>query len=220
MKKSPRILRVVGVVAYLVAAQAGFSASTFVTSVGRGQTGFLLGDTKPFAATMIYRWEVDTPGDYFSVDTLGQSDWYITPSLGLQPDLVWWPDVGMTVRDLVISLENETGNLTFARTETINASWPGGDGISGYIPITGVGTFTAINFTLNFDNVAPSLIGVMVTSEVGNSSYYASSFGISGSDGQSGYASATVVPEPSSGVLLVLGIGGVIALRRVGRKAD
>ena len=219
MKKSPRILRVVGVVGYLVAAQTGFSASTFVASVYPGQTDFSLGGYhQPFAATMIYRWEVYTPGDYFSVDTLGQSDWYITPSLGLQPDLVWWPDVGMKVRDLIISLENETGNLTFARTETINASWPGGDGILRYTPITGVGTFTAINFTLNFDNVAPSLIGEMVTSDVGNSSYYASSFSINGPDGLGGYASATVVPEPSSGVLLVLGIGGVIALRRCRRS--
>ena len=30
----------------------------------------------------------------------------------------------------------------------------------------------------------------------------------------------TAVPEPSSGALMVLGIGGVIALRRIGRKAD
>jgi len=110
--------------------------------------------------------------------------------------------------------ENKTGNLTFAQTETINASWPGGDGISRWSTITGVGTFTAINFTLNFDNVAPSLIGEMVTSDVGNSSYYGSSFSISGSDGEGGQALASVVPEPSSGVLLVLGIGGVIALRR------
>ena len=163
---------------------------------------------------MIYRWEVE-PGDYFSVDTLGQTDWLIMPSLGLQPD---W--LVMTVRDLTISLENETGNLNFARTEMINAPWAGGDGFSSIIPVTGAGTFTAINFTLNFDNVAPRFIGRPVDSLVGWSSYYSSSFSISGSDGQGGYALASVVPEPSSGALMVLGIGGIIALRRTGRKAD
>jgi len=164
---------------------------------------------------MIYRWEVE-PGNYFSVDTFGQTDWYIMPSLGLQPD---W--LVMTVRDLTISLENETGNLNFSRTEMINAPWGGGDGFSGIIPVTGAGTFTAINFTLKFDNVDPSYIGLSVNSSVGWSSYFSSGFGISGSDGQGGYSSlATVVPEPSSGALMVLGIGGVIALRRIGRKAD
>ena len=219
MRISPKIFQVVGAVAYLVTAQTGFSASTFVGLARPSDNGafYLGGGTQPFATTMVYRWEVE-PGDYFSVDTFGQADWVITTGLGLQPDWVWWPDVGMKVRDLIIYLENETGNLTFARTENINDSWPGGDGINRYIPITGAGTFTAINFTLNFDYVDPSFIGLPVDSSVGWSSYSSSSFGISGPDGQGGYALATVVPEPSSGVLLVLGIGGVIALRRCRRS--
>ena len=199
----------------MIAAQTGFSASTFVGLARSVDNGFFqVGETQPFASTMIYRWEVE-PGNYFSVDTLGQTDWLIMPSLGLQPD---W--LVMTVRDLTISLENETGNLNFARTEMINAPWAGGDGFSSIIPVTGAGTFTAINFTLNFDNVNPSYIGLSVDSSVGWSSYYSSSFSISGSDGQGGYAIATVVPEPSSGALMVLGIGVVIALRRIRRKAD
>ena len=215
MRISLKIFQVVGAAAYLIAAQTGFSASTFVGLARSVDNGFFqVGETQPFASTMIYRWEV-LAGDYFSVDTLGQTDWLIMPSLGLQPD---W--LVMTVRDLTISLENETGNLNFARTEMINAPWAGGDGFSSIIPVTGAGTFTAINFTLNFDNVNPSYIGLSVNSSVGWSSYYSSSFSISGSDGQGGYALATVVPEPSSGALMVLGIGGVIALRRIGRKAD
>ena len=106
----------VGAVAYLVTTQAGFSASTFVGLARSFDNGlFQVGEIQPFASTMIYRWEVE-PGNYFSVDTLGQTDWYIMPSLGLQPD---W--LVMTVRDLTISLENETGNLNFSRTEMINA---------------------------------------------------------------------------------------------------
>ena len=154
MRISPKIFRVVGAVAYLVTTQAGFSASTFVGLARSFDNGlFQVGEIQPFASTMIYRWEVE-PGNYFSVDTLGQTDWYIMPSLGLQPD---W--LVMTVRDLTISLENETGNLNFSRTEMINAPWGGGDGFFGIIPVTGAGTFTAINFTLNFDNVDPSYIG-------------------------------------------------------------
>lgn len=209
MRISPKIFRVVGAVAYLVTTQTGFSASTFVGLARSFDNGFFqVGETQPFASTMIYRWEVE-PGNYFSVDTLGQTDWYIMPSLGLQPD---W--LVMTVRDLTISLENETGNLNFSRTEMINAPWGGGDGFSGIIPVTGAGTFTAINFTLNFDNVDPSYIGLLVISSIGWSSYSSSSFSISGSDGQGGYSLATVVPEPSSGALMVLGIGGLAALRR------
>ena len=223
MKISPKIFQVVGAVAYLVTAQTGFSASTFVGLARPSDNGaFYVGETQPFASTMIYRWEVE-PGNYFSVDTLGQTDWYIMPGLGLKDwdDETWLNNDGIvTILNLTISLENETGNLAFARTEMINALWPGGGGFSSIIPVTGAGTFTAINFTLNFDNVAPRFIGRPVDSLVGWSSYYSSSLSISGSDGQGGYALATVVPEPSSGVLLVLGIGGVIALRRIGRKAD
>ena len=219
MRISPKIFQVVGAVAYLVAAQMGFSASTVVGLARPSDNGafYLDGGTQPFATTMVYRWEVE-PGNYFSVDTFGQTDWYINLALGLYQDWVWLPPV-MTVRDLTISLEeDETGNLTFDRTENINAPWPGEDGIIRYIPITGAGTFTAINFTLNFDNVDPSFIGLPVDSSVGWSSYSSSSFGISGPDGQGGYARGVVVPEPSSGALMVLGIGGVIALRRCRRS--
>jgi hypothetical protein len=205
---------VVGAVAYLVTAQTGFSASTFVGLARPSDNGaFNLMDTQPFATTMIYRWEVE-PGNYFSVDTLGETDWTIGAGLGLGEEGLGLPPV-MTVLDLTISLENETGNLTFARTENINAPWPDEDGIPVAITITGAGTFTAISFTLNFDNVDPSFIGRPVVSEQG-AYYWPSMLSIGGSSGGMG----VVVPEPSIGALMVLGIGGVIALRRIGRKAD
>jgi hypothetical protein len=218
---SLKVFQVVGAVAYLVAAQAGFSASTFVGLARSFDNGvFYLGGTQPFSTSMVYRWEVE-PGNYLSVDTLGQTDWYIMPGLGLKDwdDERWLNNDGIvTILNLTISIENETGNLNFARTETINTLWPGGDGFGSFIPVTGAGTFTAINFTLTFDNVAPIYIGRPVDPLTGWSSYSPSSFSIGGSDGQGGYALATVVPEPSSGVLMVLGIGGVIALRRCRRS--
>jgi hypothetical protein len=201
---------VVGAVAYWVTAHTGFSASTFVGLARPSDNGaFYLLDTQPFATTMIYRWEVE-PGNYFSVDTLGETDWTIGAGLGLDEEWVWLPPV-MTVLDLTISLENETGNLTFARTENINAPWPDENGIPVAITITGAGTFTAISFTLNFDNVDPSFIGRPVVSEQGG--YWPSMLSIGGSSG-----GAVVVPEPSIGALMVFGIGGVIALRRCRRS--
>lgn len=220
MRISPKIFQVVGAVAYLVTAQTGFSASTFVGLARPSDNGAFYLDisTQPFAATMIYRWEVE-PGNYFSVDTFGQTDWTIGVGLGLRSSIrseEWvWSSPGITVRDLTISLENETGNLFFDQTENINAPWPDEYGVGRSIPITGAGTFTAISFTFNFDNVDPSFIGRPVTSEQG---YWSSALGFSGSDGQGGSAMATVVPEPSSGALMVLGIGGVIALRRCRRS--
>ena len=197
-------------------ANSGFSESTFygVGVPGMTQFGIAYGTIldhtgnrvfSPFAAEMKFRWDVTDPGDYFSLNTPGPS-WSgtITGSLGIQNNDSPYVPNGFTLRDLAISLENETGNLSFDRLITYNSPWPGGDGISLYIPITGAGTFTAITFTVGFDNPPPASLGTPVTFDVGNSSYSASSFSIFGDDGT--YA-ISVVPEPSALSLLAVGLG-------------
>ena len=202
-------------------AQMGCSSSllagTFVGGGNLGDTYFPTPEAQAYAyfdASMNYRWEVSTPGNVFSIDTLGLDGWKIEGGFGLGYDTI--PIGTLTLRDLTISLENETGNLTFDRTVAKNVLWPSEIFI---IPILGAGTFTAITFTLNFENFDPNWIGQTNV----QSSYAAdpgfpdmrnfSSWQAYGPDGQGGTGYLTVVPEPSSGVLLVLGIGGVIALR-------
>ena len=221
-------------VACLGIAQMGYSSSlltgTFVGG-GNGDAVVDLGDTyfstpeaqasAYFAASMNYRWEVSTPGNVFSIDTLDLDGWKIEGGFGLGYDII--PTGTLTLRDLTISLENETGTLTFARTVVRNVLWPSE---LFTIPISGAGTFTAITFTLNFENFDPNWIGqTLVESNYGEDPENPtwprnfSSWRGYGPDGQEGTGYLTVVPEPSSGVLLVLGIGGVIALRRCRRSA-
>ena len=245
MKTSVKVFRVVAVVACLGIAQIGYSSSlltgTFMerdengnrTGYGRGYGGAVdsvvdLGDYSfethmswaNFDASMNYRWEVSTPGDVFSVDTLGLAGWNIHGNFGLGHDEI--PLGTLTLRDLTISLENETGSLAFNRTVVRNALWPSEQFV---IPIAGAGTFTAITFTLNFENYDPSWIGATTVistyaEDPENPQWprYWSNWVGMGPDGQEGTGFVTVVPEPSSGVLLVLGIGGVIALRRCRRS--
>ena len=70
-------------------------------------------------------------------------------------------------------------------------------------------------------SVAPAGDLLWKLSDIDTSPFYEFSFGSWGGPAPSNMEmKITAVPEPSAGVLLMLGIGGVIALRRIGRKAD
>jgi hypothetical protein len=149
---------------------------------------------------MVFKWQVSSPEEYFSVDTRGE-EWFISAQLGMQQNGPPGTPDGLTLRDMTITLEGETGNLSFDPITPINSTWPGVDGYRPLIPITGVGTFTAISFKLGFQDVPPDRLGVSVESVNGASPDTPSNFGIGGDAG-----SVIVVPEPSTLASLVVGL--------------
>ena len=127
-----------------------FATNTFFAGARPGATTFYWEGEAKFAADMVFKSQVDLPGTYFSVNTLGGT-WDIGAYLGIKGWEALDTPEGLTVRDMTISLENETGNLIFDRLVPLNTVWPGSeDGIIFSTPITGQGTFTAISFTLGF----------------------------------------------------------------------
>lgn len=187
-----------------------FAESIFLGEASLGDMTFFVGEIRPFAADMVFKWQVASPQEYFSVDTQGQ-EWYIQGQLGMQRfDPPYAPE-GLTLRDMTINLAGETGNLIFDRFISINSTWPGVDGYWPFIPITGAGSFTSISFRLGFENVPLGILGVPVESVVGASNYYGSSFSIGGDEG-----SVVVVPEPSTYAMALAGLacGGYSIVRR------
>ena len=177
-----------------------FAESVFLGGAQLGDTAFFVLEFQPFATDMVFKWQVSSPDEYFFVDTQGE-EWFISAQLGMQrnsPPAV--PD-GLTLRDMTITLEGETGNLSFDPITLINSTWPGVDGYLPFIPITGVGTFTAISFKLGFQDVPPDRLGVSVESVNGASPDTPSSFYIAGEGG-----SVIVVPEPSTYAMALAGL--------------
>jgi hypothetical protein len=187
-----------------------FAESVFLGGAQLGDTGFYVSDFQPFAADMVFKWQVSSPDEYFFVDTQGE-EWTIQGQLGMQRFSPPYAPDGLTLRDMAITLEGETGNLIFDRLTLINSTWPGVDGYWPFIPITGVGTFHSISFTLGFQDVPPDRLGVTVESIVGASSYLPSSFFINCEAG-----SVIVVPEPSAYAMALAGLacGGYSIFRR------
>ena len=92
---------------------------------------------------------------------------------------------------------------------------------NSYWSISGQGTFSSISFSVIYDGVGSGAAGVPFISEVWTTATpYLPVFGVSdpdvdGSGATSGFL--TVVPEPSALSLLAIGLGGLVALRRVRR---
>jgi hypothetical protein len=207
------VRRFLCLLAVLVIPQPIFATNTFFAGARVGDTTFYWGDSANFAASMVFKYQVDLPGTYFSVNTLGQT-WNIYAELGIKGWEALDTPEGLTVRDMTISLEDSTGELIFDQLVSLNTVWPGGeDGISFSTPITGQGTFTAISFTLGFESVPPSTVGAIVYPLWG-SSYLSSAFGINGYDGLGDPGYMTVIPEPSALSLLAVGLGGLAMMRR------
>jgi len=207
------VKQVLCLLAVLVSPHPIFATNTFFAGARPGATTFYWEGEANFAANMVFKCQVDLPGTYFSVNTLGGT-WDIYAELGIIGRGALPSPEGLTVRDMTISLENETGNLIFDRLVSLNTVWPGGeDGIIFSTPITGQGTFTAISFTLGFVSVPPSTVGATVNPLWG-SSYVSSGFGINGYDGLGNPGYMTVVPEPSAFSLLAVGLGVVLRRRR------
>ena len=227
LARGKKPVSILAMVVLAALANSGFPAVSFIGSMNRGDSSFNIDrgtmsggqdgsylSSSPFAADMVFRWVVTTPGDYLLIPTRDSSwTWYLRGQVGMQGGAspLYVPK-GLTVRDLAISLENETGNLVFERLIPYNYVMQEPDDVVDFdIPITGAGTFTAITMTLGFDNPPLNTIGTLVDFHL------QSSFGIPGSDGTI-WESATVVPEPSAVSLLAVGMG-VVALRR-SRRTD
>ena len=69
-------------VALSAATSPVFAESIFLGGASLGDTGFNVIEIVPFAADMVFKWQVGSPQEYFSVDTQGQ-EWYITGQLGM-----------------------------------------------------------------------------------------------------------------------------------------
>ena len=112
------------------------------------------------------------------------------------------------IRDLLVTFDNSVGSFgfdladSFGGGRTARITTASGDfynfvahtGTVGFIGLVSTSAFTSVTFS-SPDNVRPQI-----------DNFEAYSF--------------SGIPEPSAGALLMLGAGGVIALRRVRRKAD
>ena len=85
---------------------------------------------------------------------------------------------------------------------------------------SGVGTFTGIEFNFTVSGISGGQATWAGNNSTDSSNLVKPQFTASANTSTDNGAILSIVPEPSALSLLVVGLGGVIALRRVRRKAD